>query len=162
MATRSGDLDPGLLLYLQQQQDMSGAQLEELLNRRSGLLGVSGLSADMRELLAAAAQHPPAQRAIDLYCYRAAKYIGAYLSVLGGADGIVFGGGVGEHAAPIRAAILAYLRWTGLQLDPQANQAVRTTQRCISSPDSSIPVWVLPVDEQRLMAELACQFMAAT
>ncbi|TDY00595.1 acetate/propionate family kinase [Thiohalophilus thiocyanatoxydans] len=157
MATRSGDLDPGLLLYLQHQQGMTPEQLDNLLNRHSGLLGISGLSGDMRDLLDST--EPRAQQAVDLYCYRAAKYIGAYLAVLGGADGIVFGGGVGEHAPPIRARILGYLGWAGIDLDPDANQATLGEAGRISRSDSRIAAWVLPVDEARLMAEQAWQLL---
>jgi len=159
MATRSGDLDPGLLLYLQRQEGWTPEQLDNMLNRHSGLLGVSGLSGDMRDLLDSA--EPRAQQAIDLYCYRAAKYIGAYLAVLRGTDGIVFGGGVGEHAPPIRARILGYLDWAGINLDPDANQTAIGEAGRISRADSRIAAWVLPVDEARLMAEQAWQLLDA-
>ncbi|MCA1805164.1 MAG: acetate/propionate family kinase [Xanthomonadaceae bacterium] len=153
MATRSGDLDPGLLLYLQRHAGLDARQLEEILNHRSGLLGLSGSSGDMRELLAS--DSPGARQAIGLYCYRAAKYIGAYLAVLGGAQAIVFGGGVGEHAPLIRARILENLRWAGIHLDPAANEATIGQPACISASTSPVSIWVLPVDEASLMAEQA-------
>jgi acetate kinase len=153
MATRSGDLDPGLLLYLQAALDVDAASLEKTLSHRSGLLGLAGLGGDMRRLLES--DSPAARDAIGLYCYRAAKYIGAYLAVLGGAEAIVFGGGVGENAPSIRARILDYLYWAGIHLDPVANQAAIGAQQCISQASSPIPVWVLPVDEASLMAEQA-------
>lgn len=103
MATRCGDVDPGLIVFLQRAKGLESAALERLLNRESGLLGVSGLSDDMRALLEAHSE--TARRAVDLYCYRARKYIGAYLMVLEGADAILFGGGVGENAPEVRARI---------------------------------------------------------
>lgn len=153
MATRCGDLDPGLLLYLQREEGWDPRRLEDLLSHHSGLLGLSGSSGDMRELLAS--ESPAAARAVCLYCYRAAKYIGAYLAVLGGAEAIVFGGGVGEHAPRIRARILENLRWAGIDLDPVANDQTIGRPGRISQPDSPMAVWVLPVDEASLMAEQA-------
>ena len=153
MATRCGDLDPGLVFYLQRRLGIDAAELEQMLIHRSGLLGVSGLSADMRVLLAADA--PAAQLAIALYCYRARKYIGAYLAALGGAEGIVFGGGVGENAPAIRADILANMEWAGIHLDHAMNHITIGQEHCISTADSPVGVWVLPVDEQVLMAQQA-------
>ncbi len=158
MATRCGDLDPGLVFYLQRNLGIGVAELEDTLNRRSGLLGVSGLSADMRVLLEAAT--PAAQLAIELYCYRASKYIGAYLAALGGVDGIVFGGGVGENAPSIRARILATMDWAGIHLDPALNQAAIGREQCISKAGSPVTIWVLPVDEQRLMAGQAYELLS--
>ena len=111
MTTRCGDLDPGLLLHLLRTEKMSIDDLEHLLNRESGLRGIAGES-DMRKLLDS--NEPEARLAVELYCYRAHKYIGAYLAVLGGADAILFGGGVGEHAPEIRECILAGLEWAGI------------------------------------------------
>ncbi len=105
MATRAGDVDAGLLLYLQREAGIDAAQMEKLLQKESGLPGLSGVSGDMRVLLAA--DKPEAKSAIALYCYRAKKYIGAYLAALGGADAVLFGGGVGENSPVIRARILA-------------------------------------------------------
>lgn len=149
MATRSGDIDPGLLLYLQQAAGLDGAQMQDLLTERSGLLGLAG-SADMRALLADPS--PAATHAIDVYCQRVRKYIGAYAAVLGGLDGIVFGGGVGEHAPQVRAAVLTDMEWLGIHLDTAANaQATRPASR-ISTAGSACEVWVAAVDEA---AELA-------
>jgi len=117
MATRSGDIDPGLVTFLQRQEGLTPDQTDSLLNERSGLLGVSGISADMRELLVSPDAN--AHLAVDLYCYRARKYLGAYLAVLGGADAIVFGGGVGENAPAVRARILENMAWAGLKLDAE-------------------------------------------
>lgn len=159
MATRSGDVDPGLLLHLQRQLGLDAAAIEVLLSRESGLLGVSGVSGDMRQLL----EHDSAEArlAVDLYCYRAAKYVGAYLTVLGGAEAIVFGGGVGENAPAIRARILENLHWAGVHLDPTANQAAFGQSQRISDASSPIAVWVMPVDEASLMAEQALALLDA-
>ena len=153
MATRCGDLDPGVLLYLQRECGMSLEALDHVLSQESGLLGVSGVSADMRALLAS--NEPHARLAVDLYCYRARKYIGAYLAVLRGADAIVFGGGVGEHAPEIRAQILQGLEWAGIALDATRNQAAVGVDAPISSAGSQIAVWVLAVDEAAILAKEA-------
>ena len=151
MATRSGDIDPGLLFYLQRVADMTPQQLEKLLNEQSGLLGVSGISGDMRTLLAS--PDPHARLAVDLYCYRARKYIGAYLTVLGGADAILFGGGVGEHAPMVRTKILEWLEWTGIALDTSRNEAAVGNEARINDPSSKAEIWVVPVDEAAILAE---------
>lgn len=153
MASRSGDIDPGLLLYLQRVENISPAALERLLNEESGLRGVSGLSGDMRVLLAST--EPSARLAVDLYVHRARKYLGAYLAVLGGADGVLIGGGVGEHASAVRAAILRGFEWAGLELDVAANAGAIGREARISGPASRIAAWVIPVDEGRVLAEEA-------
>ena len=153
MATRCGDLDPGLALYLQREAGYSVERLDELLNTRSGLAGVSGRSADMRELLAA--QDQASALAVALYCYRVRKYVGAYLAVLGGADAVLFGGGVGENAWQVRERILAGMEWAGIALDAKANRAAAGTQARVSGPHSPVAVWVMPVDEARILAEEA-------
>lgn len=153
MATRPGDLDAGIVLHLLERDQVSPGQLNDGLNRRAGLLGLSGVSADMRELLALEAEgHSGAQLAISAFCHRARKYIGAYLAVLGGADAIIFGGGIGEHAADIRARICAGMEWCGLVLDEQANRSAVGTQACISTRNSHPAVYVIPVDEELLVA----------
>ncbi len=155
MGTRSGDLDPAILDYVAGKEGLSLAEVEGLLNKQSGLLGVSGLTNDMRELLAEAREHDDrrAKLAIDLFCYRARKYIGAYLAALNGADAIVFGGGIGEHAAEVRARICDGLSWLGVVLDPAANAAtVGGTETRVSAPDSRVDVWVIPTDEELLIA----------
>ena len=159
MATRCGDLDPGVVIYLVRALGLTPDQLEELLNQRSGLLGVSGVSADMRELLAS--REPAAHRAIDLYCYRARKYLGAYLAVMGGADAIVFGGGVGEHAPVVRAGILEGLQWAGAELDAARNSAAVGGEACISCADSAVEAWVVPVDEAAVLAQEAMTVVQA-
>ena len=121
MGTRSGDVDPGALLYLLQQGKMSPQDLSDDLNKRSGLLGVSGSSEDMRDLLDKSPNDPHAAEAIELFCYRAKKYIGAYAAVLGGLDLLAFTGGIGEHAPLVREKICAGLNFLGIQLNPQRN-----------------------------------------
>jgi acetate kinase len=157
MATRSGDVDPGLLLYLQRAARLAPGRLARLLNAESGLLGVSGVSADMRTLLASAS--PAARLAIELYCYRVRKILGSYLAVLGGADAILFGGGVGEHAPPVRARILADFAWAGIRLDRAANRRAVGREARVSAAASATEIWVIPVDESRLLAEQALRVL---
>lgn len=153
MATRSGDVDPALITYLQRVEGLSAAEVERLLNQRCGLLGISGVSGDMRELLAS--HEPRARLAVDVFCYRARKYLGAYLAVLGGANGILFGGGIGENAAAVRAAILDGLAWAGLSVNAEANAETVGCEGCISAVGSRIGAWVIPVDEARVLAQEA-------
>jgi acetate kinase len=150
MATRSGDLDPGAVLYLQRQEGWSPAQTEALLNDQSGLLGISGISGDMRELLAS--DDPAAHLAVEVYCYRARKYLGAYMNVLGGVDAILFGGGVGENAPAIRARILSGLDWAGVRMHAAQNATANAPAR-FDATGSGAQLWVLPVDESQLVAE---------
>ena len=156
MATRSGDLDPGVLLYLLRESSMTVDELDRLLNKESGLRGISGIS-DMRKLLVS--NEPSAQLALELYCYRARKYIGAYLAVLGGADAILFGGGVGEHAPEIRERILAGMEWAGIVLDRERNYSAIASETCISRDDSPVAVWAIAVDEAQLIAEEAARLL---
>jgi acetate kinase len=157
MATRSGDIDPGLVTFLQRREGLTPEQTDRLLNERSGLLGVSGVSADMRELLESG--DPRARLAVDLYCYRARKYLGAYLAVLGGADAILFGGGVGENAPLVRAQILENMGWAGVALESAENLAAAGVERRISRADSPVEVWVIPVDEAAILAREALAAM---
>lgn len=144
MATRSGDVDPGLLLHLQRAAGLDTARLERLLDTQSGLLGMAG-SSDMRVLLAD--ESPDAALAIDVYCHRVRKIIGAYAAVLGGLDGIVFGGGVGEHAPDIRRRVLADMDWLGVRVDAAANDGAAGPASRISATDSDVDAWVFEVDE---------------
>lgn len=153
MATRCGDVDPGLLIFLQQAETLSPEQLEHALNHESGLLGLSGESADMQQLLTSSSSD--ARLAVDLYCYRVRKYIGAYVAVLGGVDGIVFGGGVGEHAPAVRRKILSGLETFGISTDNGANRAAVGVETRISDDDSTVDVWVLPADEAEVLARAA-------
>lgn len=147
MGTRSGSLDPGLVLHLIQQEGMSADEVTELLYKRSGLLGVSGISGDMRELLASPAEE--AREAVALYAYRAVREIGSLAAALGGLDQLVFTAGIGERAAPVREAICRGCEWLGLALDPDANR--RDALR-ISRADSRVSAWVIPTDEERMIA----------
>lgn len=150
MGSRCGDLDAGLLLYLLRHEGWSSEQAEHFLNERCGLLGMSGESADVRVLEASGSA--AAREALELFCYRARKYVGAYLTVLGGADAIVFGGGIGEHAALVRARILQGLEWAGIALDAARNAEARGTEARIATARSRIDIRVVPVDESRVLA----------
>lgn len=156
MATRGGDLDPGLLLHLLRTGGLDAAQLERLLTEQSGLLGLAG-SADMRALLVDPS--PAAAHAIDVYCRRVRKYIGAYAAVLGGVDGIVLGGGVGEHAPDVRAGILTGMQWLGIRLDAAANAAATGPASPISAAGSPCAVWVFSVDEATELARVGQGFL---
>jgi acetate kinase len=159
MGTRSGNLDPAVVSYLSQKEGVPATEVEQWLNERSGLLGVSGRSNDMRELLNHAQADPRCRLAVDLFCYRARQYVGAYLAVLGGAQALIFSGGIGEHAPAIRAAICADMQWYGLDLDPEQNAAVVGTEGRISSQDARIQVYVIPADEEILIAQDAVQLL---
>jgi acetate kinase len=159
MGTRTGDLDPAVMSYLVRQEGVSAAEVETWLNERSGLLGVSGRSNDMRELLAHAAEDGRARLAVELFCYRARKYIGAYLAALGGAAALTFSGGIGEHSPAIRASICAGMQWCGLAVDPARNEAVVGGEGRISPPDARIPVYVIPSDEELLIAHDAANLL---
>lgn len=153
MATRAGDLDAAVVPYLERRLGVSGERVLQMLNERSGLAGVSGSAADPQALLDDGSEQ--ARLAVELYCYRARKYLGAYLAVLGGCDGITFGGGVGEHVPQVRAMILSGLEWAGIELDQAANQAARGSESRISPPGSRVSVRVIPVEEERLMVRAA-------
>ena len=146
MGTRPGSLDPGVVLYLQTALGLDVAAVERLLYHQSGLLGVSGLSSDMRTLIDSA--DPAAAAAIELFCYRAARELGSLAAALGGLDALVFTGGIGEHAAPIRARILEASQWLGLALDRAAN--AHDGPR-ITTVGSRIPAYVVPTDEERMI-----------
>ena len=155
MGTRSGDLDPAVLDFVGSKEGLSPSEMEALLNKQSGLLGISGLTNDMRDLLAEAAENDDrrAKLAIEVYCYRVRKYIGSYLAALNGAQAIVFAGGVGENAASIRERICAGLGWFGIELDANANAAtVNGREGRISTASSRLAVWVIPTDEELVIA----------
>lgn len=146
MGTRCGALDPGVVLHLLRERGMSAEEVEHLLYHRSGLLGVSGLSGDMRVLLAS--DDPRAREAVELFAFRAAREAGALAAGLGGLDGLVFTAGIGENAAPVRAAICERLSWLGVRLDPAAN--ARGGGR-VSARESRVEVWVVPTDEEAMI-----------
>lgn len=145
MGTRCGHLDPGVILYMLREEGLGAAEIENILYHRSGLLGVSGVSSDMRDLHARAAISPEVTQALDLFTYRFAQEAGAMMAALQGLDGLVFTAGIGENDAIIRAAICARLEWAGIRLDAQANAAHRDI---ISTPDSAVEVRVIPTDEE--------------
>ena len=147
MGTRCGALDPGVILYLMREYQMDMAAIEDLIYRKSGLLGVSGLSSDMRTLRASS--DPTAREAIDLFVYRIIREAGCMVAALGGIDAFVFSGGIGENDAATRAEVIAGCRWMGAVLDPALNTAGAGR---ISSATSSIPIWVIPTDEECLIA----------
>jgi len=148
MSARSGDVDPGLLLYLFAEKKMSAKAAGALLNKQSGLLGVSGTTGDMRELQEKSKQDPHAAEAIDLFCYRAKKYIGAYAAALGGLDALVFTGGIGEHAPAIRERICSGLDFLGIHLDTGQNA---TNAPVISASDSRVNVRVMQTNEDLMI-----------
>ncbi len=157
MGTRTGDLDPGVLLYLLTNHGLDAAALSELVNKRSGLLGVSGTSGDMRDLLDRADTDPQARIAIDLFCYTARKYIGALAAVLGGVDTLVFTGGIGERAAPVRESICAELAFLGVTLDAERNAAHAPI---ISHAVGAVTIRVLPTDEDLMIARHTAQIVS--
>jgi len=155
MGTRSGDLDPAILEYVAHKEGMSLAEVDALMNKQSGLLGISGLTHDMRDLLAEAAEHQDrrASLAIQIFAYRARKYVGAYLAAMGGAEAVVFTGGIGENSARVRGLICEGLEWMGLEIDEGANEeATGGHEGRISTPDSRLAAWVIPTDEELLIA----------
>ena len=152
MGTRSGDLDPAIVGFLSKKERLSVAEVEALLNERSGLLGISGRSKDMRELLQRAPSDARSGLAVEIFCHRARKYLGAYLAVLGGADALIFSGGIGENSPEVRAQICAGMDWCGLQLDPELNQSRIGTEGLISPATAELPAYVIPVDEERVIA----------
>lgn len=153
MGTRSGDIDPSVVMYLANRDGIPPAEVLVWLNERSGLLGVSGRSADMRDLLEAErAGDEGAALAVEMFCYRARKYIGAYLAALGGADAVVFGGGIGEHAPEIRARICRPLEPLGLQIDAGLNAALVGQEGAFSAEDSFVAAYVVHVDEANIIA----------
>jgi acetate kinase len=155
MGTRPGSLDPGILLYLMQSKDMDAKAIEELLYRQSGLLGVSGISNDMRDLMASDSPH--AKQAIDLFVYRASRALGSLAAAGGGLDALVFTAGIGENNPDVRAGICAQAAWLGVKLDDAAN---RNGSAQISTPDSAVAVWVIPTDEELMIARHTWQIVS--
>lgn len=149
MATRSGDVDPAVVPYLQKRLGKTAKEIIELLNHESGVSGLSGGITDLGKL--AADTRSEAQFALDLYCYRARKCIGAYLTVLGGCDGIVFGGGVGEHVPAVRERILAGMEWAGIEIGSAQNDAARGQEARIDTSRLPVRVHVIPVEEEAIL-----------
>ncbi len=157
MSTRSGDIDAGVLVYLQNKAGLSIHEVDKILNRSSGLLGVSGLSGDMKALLVS--DDEDAVLAIDLYCYRIKKYVGAYAAALGGVDAVLFGGGVGEHSPFIRKKILDNMEWCGISVNGHANDETTGKEGCINADNSKVKVAVIPVDESLVLANEAVKVL---
>ncbi|MDA8249595.1 MAG: acetate/propionate family kinase, partial [Rhodospirillales bacterium] len=161
MGTRSGQLDPGVVLYLLQERGMSAEQIADLLYKESGLKGLSGLSGDMREL--EASDRPEAGQAIDYFVFRARRELGGLAAVLEGLDAVVFCGGIGEHAWRVREGILRNMAWLGIALDSEANRAATgNAPRVISSADSQVRVLVIPTDEELMIARHTIEVLDAT
>jgi acetate kinase len=154
MGTRSGDLDPAIVSVIARKEGMSSSEVDTLLNTQSGLLGVSGLTNDMRELQAELKEHDDrrVRLAIELFCYRARKYIGAYLAAMDGADAIVFTGGIGENSPEVRSRICAGMEWAGLKFDDAKNRETVGREAKISAEDSRLLVYAIPTDEELLIA----------
>lgn len=159
MGTRTGDLDPGVLMYLLRQPDAVAPDLDRIVNRDAGLLGVSGTSSDMRDLLAREATDPQAATAIALFCYLAKKSLGGLVVSLEGLDTLVFTGGIGEHSAPIRERIARGLEWMGLSIDPERNASASDT---ISTDASTIVVRVIKTNEDLMLARHAVHLLRSS
>ena len=163
MGTRCGDVDAGVLAFLERNEKLTASQSEEMLNKKSGLLGLSGISSDMREILKAADEGKPrALLALKAYCYRVRKYIGAYVASMGGLDTVIFTGGIGQGSAEVRALALQGLECMGIQLDAKRNREARGfDETClISTDDSKVAVLVVPTDEERMMAREALRALS--
>ncbi len=153
MGTRSGDLDPGVVGYLMQSENLTAEQFNQLINHESGLLGVSGTSSDMRDLLANEATDARAAEAVELFCYQVKKWIGAYAAALGGLDTLVFAGGIGENAPAVRARLCQGLGFIGIEIDEKRNV---TNASVISSENSRVTVRVMHTDEEVMIANSVC------
>jgi acetate kinase len=156
MSTRSGDLDPGLVWYLARTDKMSAKQFNEMVNLQSGLLGISETSSDMRDLLKHETQDVRAAEAVSLFCYQVKKWIGAFAAALGGLDTLVFAGGIGENAPPIRARICEGLGFLGIELEEKRNTV---NEGAISSAASRVAVRVIRTDEELMIAKIVCQVL---
>lgn len=160
MASRSGDLDPAIIDYLLNVAKLPPADINQILNQESGLLGISGVSPDMREVAAAAERGDARARlAIAVFVHRFRKYLGAYLIAAGPPQAIVFGGGIGEHDDKLRAQMLAGLEWVGIELEATANQKGNAREAKISTDHSRIAVWVIPLDEELYIARAALRLL---
>jgi len=158
MSTRSGDLDPGLVTFLARNEQMTASQFDRMVNHESGLLGVSETSSDMRDLLAREKKDVRAAEAVALFCYQAKKFIGAYAAALGGLDALVFAGGIGEHAAPVRARICEGLEFLGVKLDRTRNNY---NADIISGKNSPVEVRIIQTDEELIIATAVCRVVTA-
>ncbi|MTI86646.1 MAG: acetate kinase [Balneolaceae bacterium] len=162
MGTRSGDIDPSILFYLIEKEELSLANVHALLNKHSGLLGLSGYAADMRDLLEEAEDGDRrCQEAIDVFCYRVKKYIGSYIAALNGVDAVIFTGGIGENAIPVRSSILSGMSYAGIELDENKNKNV-PDDYIVSSDNSAADVFVIPTNEELVIAIDAAKIALAS
>ena len=153
MGTRSGDIDGGAVTFIMEKEGLNATGISNLLNKKSGVLGISGVSSDMREVTAAAnSGNERARLALDMYFYRIKKYIGAYAAAMGGVDVILFTGGVGENQADCREAACSGLEYMGVKVDHAVNNATRGEEAIISATDSKVKVVVIPTDEEMMIA----------
>jgi acetate kinase len=161
MAKRSGDLDPAIVTWLASNAKIAPEEIDRILNHDSGMLGISGLSEDLRELEQAAdAGNQRAALAIEVFCHRARKYLGAYLAIPGQSEAVIFGGGIGEHSERVRARICADLEWMGLEIDRDRNHDVRGREVRISTDTSRIAIYVIPMNEELYIARAALRLLA--
>ena len=152
MGTRSGDMDPAIMEYIAKKENLDIAGVMNVLNKKSGVLGVSGVSSDFRDLENAAAEgNARAAKALAAYNYRVAKYIGSYVAAMNGVDAIVFTAGVGENAASTRAGIASYLTYLGAEMDLEENK--KRGEHKVSTADSRVEMWVIPTDEELVIAQ---------
>ncbi len=153
MGTRSGDLDPAIILHIMSREELSLHEASTLLNKHSGLAGISGVSSDMQEIIGAAAGgHSTAQLALDVFCYRIKKYIGAYAAAMGGLDALVFTGGVGENAIEVRRKACEGLEFLGIRIDSRSNSSTKAVEKDISTEGSKVRVMVVPTNEELVIA----------
>lgn len=165
MGTRAGDFDPAIIDFIAAKEGLSPLEIESLVNKQSGLLGISGLTNDMRELLAEAKENGDrrAHLAIEIFCYRAMKYIGSYLAAMSGTDAIIFTGGIGENSPEVRQLICENLAWFGIELDPESNESMKDGLEGIISTDGSrLQVFVIPTNEELLIARDTARLIAAS
>jgi acetate kinase len=154
MGTRCGDFDLGALLYIMDREKLSLEQANNLINKKSGLLGVSGFSSDMRDIEEEAfvKKNPRAKLTFDMFCYRVKKYVGAYAAIMGGVDLLIFTGGIGENGWDIRYEVCKNMEFIGLHFNNEANKGVRSVVKEISMPNSKVKVMIYPTDEEYVIA----------
>jgi acetate kinase len=165
MGTRSGDIDPAIVEFICSKEGLSVQETQMLLNRQSGLLGISGLTNDMRELIAEATENNDrrAKLAIEIFCYRTAKYIGAYLAAMNGTDAIIFSGGIGENSPYVRNLICEKLNWFGIELNTEKNENLNNGKtEIISKENSRAKIYVVPTNEELLIARDTVRLISST
>jgi acetate kinase len=164
MGTRAGDMDPYVPLFIQKVENLNPDQVSDLLNKKSGLIGISGVSSDMRDILATAGTNELSHLALDIYCYRIRKYIGAYAAAMGGLDAVVFTAGIGENSEPVRSLIVEGLAFMGIEVDKQKNVQAISKKMDISTPGAKVRTLVVPTDEEYVIAReterIVCEMRA--